>query len=221
MNILNSIDFDGDPSSGFSNLTTINLSSNIYNSSMSNPSNSSSVQFPTYSFPTSTASSAASSVHYPTGTPPPPTPATTSQGSIFNYVTGNTYAKDVMADMGELIIVFVTSAGLSYYMGDEWDTALKRGSIMSGAQFIGGAVAYGTLNIGNVNLTLVGDFTKFVFSSLLFMGGNKYILDSEQPVEILLRESLFSAVVAHYGARTVQNYVDKTQAVASQYTSMY
>ena len=73
MNKINSTDFNGDPSSGFYNSQTINLSTNIYNSSMSDPTNSSSVQFPSYSFNTQSASTA-SSVQYPSATPPPPTP---------------------------------------------------------------------------------------------------------------------------------------------------
>ena len=221
MNKINSTDFNGDPSSGFYNSQTINLSTNIYNSSMSDPTNSSSVQFPSYSFNTQSASTA-SSVQYPSATPPPPTPTpATTTGSIFSYVTGTNYAQDVMADAGEIIIVFVTSCGISYYMGDDMYVALKRGGIMSVAQFIGGVIAYGTMNLGNVTLTFAGDFSKFIYSSLLFMGGNKYILESEQSAPVLVRESLIASIVSHYGARTVQSYVNSTQTMASHYTSMY
>ena len=216
MDNFNSVDFDGDPSSGFSNSQTINLSSNIYNSSMSDPSNvPHSVTFPSYSFNTQAAASAA---QYPSPTPAPPTPA---NASIFSYATNNTVTKSVMADMGEIILVFATSAGLSYYMGDSQDMALKRGGIMAVAQFLGGAISYGTLNLGDVNLSIVGDISKFFYSSVLFMAGNKFILESEQDKQVLLRESLLAAIVAHYGSRYVQSYVDKTESVVSQYTSMY
>ena len=214
----NKCDFSGDPCDDIKNnsFSSNNISSsNIYNNSMSDPSNTSKVSYPSYSFqpsnvanPNTLASTASS-------------PSSTSNASVNQFFTLANAKKEWYAALPEIVVVFGLSFGISLYMGDEIVTALERGSFMALGQYTAQiAVDMMPKPISDTQVYLY-DAEKFAIATSIFIGGNKYILGSEQPIQNLLIESAVASIVAHYSYNATQKAITSASSVASQYSHLY
>ena len=208
--------FSGDPSSGYNNLINKISSNNI---NMSDPSNTG-ISFPPVSFNTSAAQAnaqAASTVKYQTvdnGSPSIASP------SIFSYFTAKNAVTEFKADIGEIVLVFLTSSGISYYMGDEGMIACERGGIMAFGQYLGGFVADAMATVPS--MANIGSLlTKFIVSTTVYIGGNEYVLTNATKLEFnqMFGESLAASVVAHYAGQATKTQINNL--ASNQYLSMY
>ena len=217
-------DFNSDPCDGINNNSNIIISSsNIYNKSMSNPSNANSVQFPTYSFtttnianPTSTANIVApgsSNTVYSK-----PVGSTTSTSLSSSSVADSFFSianakKEWYAALPEIVLVFGLSFGISMYMGDEAMTAVKRGSFMAVGQYTAQiAVDMMPAPVSN-NQVYLYNVEKFAIATSIFIGGNKYVIGSQQPLANLFGESVVASIVAHYSANATRNAINSTSSI--------
>ena len=198
---MNTTDFDGDPSSGFNDDLSINkISSNNINK-MSDQASTVNSQTPSYPPQTDSSPSIASP-------------------SIFSYFTSTNAVSEFKADIGEIVVVFLTSAGISYYMGDEAMIAAERGSIMAFGQYLGGFVADATATVpsmANIGSLLI----KFIVSTSVYIGGNEYVLTNATPLEFqqMFGESIVASVVAHYAGQATKMQINNLSQ--NQYLSMY
>lgn len=196
-------DFCTDLPSGF-NETINKIKSNtiIYNS-MSDPSN---IDFPSFSFNAAHAAATASSnQNMP------------SDASIFSYFTPAHAISEVKTELPEMLLVFITSAGISYYMGDEIVTACERGGILAFGQYWGGYLGDAMAN-SKWNMTqFSGMTTKFVVVTSIFVAGNRYLLESQQPLTNLVGESFVASLVAHFGANAVTPFTNPITSALPSY----
>jgi hypothetical protein len=147
------------------------------------------------------------------------TTGTTTNPTFFSYFSEKNLEKEFTVEVPEMILVFVTSAGISYYAGDSPTVAGERGAILAVSQYIGGAVSQALQNAGDFkskssststskspsDLTQYGPvLSKFLVASGLFVGINKAALGSQQPIQNLFGESAIASVVAHYGGPYVK-----------------
>ena len=201
---MNTIDFDGDPSSGFNDLTINKISSNNINK-MSDQS------------VAQAQLNASQTASYPSQTDSAPSIASKS---IFSYFMKEHVVSEFKADIGEIVVVFLTTTGISYYMGDELMIACERGSIMGLGQFLGGLVGDASASIpsmANISSLLI----KFIVSTSVYIGGNEYVLTNATPLEIkqMFGESLIASVAAHYLSQATKMQINNLSQ--NQYLSMY
>ena len=203
-------DFNSDPCDGINKNSQIKISStNIYNNSMSNPSNTASVPYPTYNTATSTATPPK------TVSSPPPSSIADSFFSISNA------KKEWYKALPEVVVVFGLSFGISMYMGDDAMTAVERGTFMALGQYTGQiAIDAMPKPVSDTQIYLY-DAEKFAIATSIFIGGNKYIISSRQPIKNLLLESAVASIIAHYTYNATQNLITKSSSVVSQYSHLY
>ena len=140
-----------------------------------------------------------------------PSSATTSS-SIFSYFTKENAVSEFKADIGELILVFLTSAGISFYMGDKALIAIERGSIMTISQYIGGFIADATSNftiISNIGNLM----TKFIISTSIYITGNELLIHPQIEIKQLFGESLVASIFAHYGGQMTKEQINNLSQI--------
>ena len=138
--------------------------------------------------------------------------------SIFSFFTKENAISELKADIGELIIVFLTTTGISFYMGDDLMIACERGSIMSISQYIGGFIADATSNftiISNIGNLM----TKFIISTSIYIGGNELLINPQIEIKQLFGESLVASIFAHYGGQMTKEQINNLSQ--NKYLSMY
>ena len=169
--------------------------------------------------PSSTASTASTaSTSSPTTQVDPTLPPPVQSPSIFSYFTKDNAISEFKADIGELVLVFITSSTISYFMGDTWLIAAERGSMMSIGQYIGGFISDAAMPMMSSNAGLI---TKFVIASGVYIGGNEYILTNATPLEYkqMLGESVIAAIIAHYAGASTRTQLDNLSQ--NKFLSMY
>ena len=201
-------DLNSDPCDGINKNSQIKISStNIYNNSMSNPSNTASVSYPSYHTATTTPSQAVSSP-----------PASSIADSFFSISNAK---KEWYKALPEVVVVFGLSFGISMYMGDDAMTAVERGTFMALGQYTGQiAIDAMPKPVSDTQIYLY-DAEKFAIATSIFIGGNKYIISSRQPIKNLLLESAVASIIAHYTYNATQNLITKSSSVVSQYSHLY
>ena len=117
----------------------------------------------------------------------------------------NQYETELKANVPELILAFLTSAGISYYMGDAVDICAKRGGVQVLAQYIGGFIG-DALQAGGY----VSSSTTLVAYKVL-IAGSSFVVISKQfgsvlPYTELLGESVSASLIGHYGGSYLQNW---------------
>ena len=144
----------------------------------------------------------------------------TASSSIFSYFTKENVVSEFKADIGELIIVFLTSAGISFYMGDKALIAIERGSIMSIGQYIGGFIADATSSMAILSNSNIGNLmTKFIISTSIYIGGNELLINPQIEIKQLFGESLVASIFAHYGGQMTKEQINNLSQ--NKYLSMY
>jgi hypothetical protein len=154
---------------------------------------------------------------------PAPPAASPSILSYFNVANAKT---EFQNDLAEMILVFATSAGISYFQGDDILVAFERGSFLFLGQYLGNFVADAFTNAlyftSSANAAQYAPLmVKFAVATGTFIAGNKHVLGSEQPYPTLFGESAVASVVAHYGASAInpaiQNGINEAQSWVPQY----
>lgn len=115
------------------------------------------------------------------------------------------YETELKANVPELILAFLTSAGISYYMGDDPMTCSKRGGVQVLAQYIGGFLGDALQAGGYVSSS------NTLIAYKVLIAGSSFVVLSKQfgsvlPYTELLGESVTASVVAHYGGNYIQTY---------------
>ncbi len=125
--------------------------------------------------------------------------------SFSSFVTDiNQYETELTANVPELILAFLTSFGIGYYMGDDPMTAAKRGGIQVLAQYIGGFLGDALQSGGYVS----SSSTLVAYKVLI--AGSSFVVISKQlgsglPYTELIGESVIASLVGHYGGQYYQN----------------
>ena len=144
----------------------------------------------------------------------PANPKKKHAAGFLSYFTVNNAEKEFKTELPEMVRVFVTSAGIAYYLCDEFATAMERASILAVGQYLGGYIADALANSNYFKyskyvMSYGPVLSKFFVATGVYIGGNKAFLDSQQPLSDLFGESATASVVAHYGApflRRADNY---------------
>ena len=124
-----------------------------------------------------------------------------------SYFSLSAIQQEFSANEYELLLAFLTDAGISYYFGDSPYNASKRGGLMTVAQFIGGWATDAIIGGGYVSNYVSSTnnvaqlLIKFSIASLAFLELNRYVLGSELDTMSLLEESGLTTVVAQYGGK--------------------
>ena len=142
----------------------------------------------------------------------------TASSSIFSYFTKENVVSEFKADIGELIIVFLTTTGISFYMGDKLLIAIERGSIMMISQYISGFIA----DVAS-NFTIISNIgnlmTKFIISTSIYIGGNELLIHPQIEIKQLFGESLVASIFAHHGGQMTKEQINNLSQ--NKYLSMY
>lgn len=139
-----------------------------------------------------------------------PTPAAPAGPSIFSYFTGANASAEFKTEWPEMVLVFLTSAGISFAMKDSPLKSIERGSVLAVGQYLGGYLADAMTNatyfVNSTNsfvLKYGALMTKFGVATSVFIIGNKAIIGTNLPVAEMFGESALASVVAHYGAKYI------------------
>ena len=155
-----------------------------------------------------------------------PNPPPASTPSVLSYFNVANAKSEFQNDLAEMILVFSTSALISYYQGDDILVACERGGFLFVGQYLGNFVSDAFVNAlyftSSPNVAQYAPLgVKFAVATGTFIAGNKHILGSEQPYSTLFGESAVASVVAHYGASlinpAIQNGINDANSWIPQY----
>jgi hypothetical protein len=155
--------------------------------------------------------------------PNPPPASTPTVLSYFNIANAKS---EFQNDLAEMILVFSTSALISYYQGDDILVACERGGFLFIGQYLGNFVSDAFVNAlyftSSSNMAQYAPLAvKFGVATSVFVSGNKHILGSQQPYSTLFGESAVASVVAHYGASLIQPSINNAVNDASSWIPQY
>jgi hypothetical protein len=147
-------------------------------------------------------------------------PSTTP--SIWSYFTGANASSEFKNDLSEMILVFVTSFGISLYMNDTAKVGAERASFLFVGRYLGAFLADAMVNAGyfqsSANMMQYSPLlVKFATATSVFIAGNRYALGSTQPIQNLFGESGIASIVAHYGAPYINTSVQNVENSVGSY----